>query len=691
MSERPSFFAELKRRHVYRVAVAYAVAGWLLIQFATQVFPVFSLPNWTAELVVLLVVIGFPVALILAWAYEVTPEGIRRTEPVHSPDARPEKHTQHVGRRLNWLIVTVLGIIVAVLLADRFAQRKAPPAVAAPGKSVAVLPFENLSEDKANGYFATGMQDEILTRLAGIRDLKVISRTSTQQYASHPPNLKVVAAELGVTAVLEGSVQKAGESAHINVQLIDPQNDSHLWAESYDRELKDIFGVERDIAQKVAEALKAQLMPEEAARVASVPTQNTEAYDLYLRALAFSNRANDQYGLTPVVMPQAIDLLQQALAKDPKFALAAALLCRAQMYMFFFGPDRTDARLAAAKAAAEQALALQPELGEAHFALAFYWYWGFRDYPQARQELDLARKTIANSFDVESISAAISRRQGHWEEALDGLRRSAVLDPRNASIPFEFGQTYAQLRRYAEADQAYGHAAELSTDPALALLRRGENAIGWKGDPGPLRTALAGLDRGGDAFAASRPIAYELAWLSRDFAAAAKIAGESKVETWANARGNLVFPVALREAWACKAAGDEAKAKSLYAEIHQKYLRAVQERPGDWDRHLALGFSAAGLGMKEEALAEGQRALELLPLSRDAFAGPELMAFVADLDVRAGDHDHAIALLQELMGIPAGIPVSPALLKLDPVWDPLRADPRFEKLANAPEGGADRG
>jgi TolB-like protein len=691
MSERPSFFAELKRRHVYRVAVAYAVAGWLLIQFATQVFPVFSFPNWTSELVVLLIAIGFPIALILAWAFELTPEGLRRTEPAHSPDARPEEHARHVGKRLNWLIIAVLAVIVAVLLADRFAPRKAATAGAAPGKSVAVLPFESLSEDKANAYFATGMQDEILTRLAGIRDLKVISRTSTEQYGSHPPNLKIVAEQLGVSAVLEGSVQKAGDSAHINVQLIEAPTDSHLWAESYDRELKDIFGVERDIAQKVAEALRATLLPEEAERVARVPTQDTDAYDLYLRALAYSNRANDQYGMTSVVMPQAIDLLGQALAKDPKFALAAALLGRAHMYLYWFGPDRTDERLAAAKQAAEQALRLQPDLGEGHFALAFYWYWGFHDYAKARQELDLARNTISRSFDVESLSAAISRRQGNWDEALEGLRRSAALDPRNASMPFEFGQTYAQLRRYAEADQAYAHAAELSADPALSQIRRGENTAVWRGDVGPLRAALSALTPGSDAFAASRAAAYELAWLSRDFAGAAKIAEQATKPVWTNSRGNVVFPVRLRQAWAYTAMGDEAKARDLYAEIRKDYTAKVQERPGDWDRHLALGFADAGLGLKAEAVSEAQRAAELLPISRDAFAGPELLACVADLKARVGDKDGALALLQQLLGIPAGIHVSPALLKLDPVWDSLRSDPRFQKLANAPDGGADRG
>jgi TolB-like protein len=319
MASGGGFLHELRRRHVVRVAIAYAIAGWALLQLASIVFPAFGAPDWVLKAVIALIAIGFPIALVLAWAFEMTPEGVRRTEPEHSPEASSPQQRRHVGRKLDYVIIGVLVLMVAGLLW----RQSAPPTAAvsaAPGamgtaassKSVAVLPFENLSADKENEYFASGMQDEILTRLAGIHDLKVISRTSTQKYASHPENLKVVASELGVATLLEGSVQRAGDAVHINLQLINAHDDNHLWAESYDRPIKDIFGVERDVATKVADALKATLLPEEAAHVASVPTQNAEAYDLYLRALAFSNRANDQYGLTKTVMPQAIDLLQQA-------------------------------------------------------------------------------------------------------------------------------------------------------------------------------------------------------------------------------------------------------------------------------------------------------------------------------------------------------------------------------------------
>jgi TolB-like protein/Tfp pilus assembly protein PilF len=688
MSQGHGFFYELQRRHVVRVAIAYAVAAWVLLQLASIVFPAFGAPDWVLKVIIALLALGFPLALLLAWAFELTPDGIRRTEDADSPQVRaPEQH-HRVGRSLNAVVIGALALAVGVLLWRQFGSHafvngeRAPASgsAAVAGKSIAVLPFESLSEDKANAYFATGMQDEILTRLAGIRDLKVISRTSTAQYASHPADLKTVGVQLGVAAVIEGTVQKAGDAVHINLQLIDTQTDGHLWAQSYDRELKDIFAVERDVAEKVAGALKATLMPEEAARVASVPTQNAEAYDLYLRALAFSNHANDQYGLTPVVMPQAIALLQQSIAKDPKFALASALLGRAHMYMYFFGPDRSDARLAAAKEAADQALALQPALGEGHFALAFYWYWGFREYARAQDEIDLARKTLPHDYDVEEISAAVSRRQGKWEQTLEGLHRAQEFDPRNSSPAFEFGQTYAQMRRYAEADQAYARAAELSADPALAQIKRAQNTVIWKADLQPLRTTLSALAPESDAYRSSRPAFFDMSWWSRDFAAAARVAEASDRPTWVFSRGNSVTPRFLRLAWAYTAMGESAKAKALYSDVRTEYQAAVRERPGDWDRHLAVGLAAAGLGLKDEAIAETRRATELLPLSRDAFAAPEYLGYLAQVHVMFGENDEAIALLQQIMSIPAGLSMSSALLKLDPVWDSLRKDARFQAL-----------
>ncbi|HVR81538.1 MAG TPA: hypothetical protein VHF02_05605 [Luteimonas sp.] len=618
-------------------------------------------------------VIGFPFALTFAWFYEFTPGGLKRESEVDPA----ESLTRQTGKKLDRWIIAVLSLAVVLLLANTFVLRQdASPVI---DKSIAVLPFENLSADKDNAYFASGMQDEILTRLAGIRDLKVISRTSTAKYSSHPEDLKTVGQQLGVATVLEGSVQKAGDQVHINVQLIDARTDAHLWAESYDRDLKDIFGVQRDVAEKVADALKAQLLPEEAARVADVPTRNPEAYDLYLRAGAHANRAYDQNNFVAKELPPAIALYQQALAKDPNFALAAAALAQAHIQMYFFAPDRTEARLAAAKAAAEQALTLQPDLGEGHYALAAYHYWGHRDYAQALQQLQLARKTLPNSADVELALAAIVRRQGQWDRAIAGFQQAAVLDPRNAASLDQLGFTYSSLRRYAEADQAFARAAAVTAYPANELVTRALNTAYWKGDLAPMRAALTALVPGSDAYTENASSFFQLDWWSRDYAAAVKTAEADAAADWIDTT-NVVLPRRLYLGWAYAAAGDSAKAKDSYAAVQAQMRAALIQRPDDADLHLALSFAAAGLGLTDDALREGRKATSLMPVSRDALSGPGYLAWLAQLYVRVGQNDQTLDLLQKLLAMPAGSVISPALLKLDPVWDPLRTDPRFQKL-----------
>jgi TolB-like protein len=688
MSQGQGFLHELRRRHVVRVAIAYAVAGWVLLQAASIVFPAFGAPEWVLKAVIALLALGFPVALILAWAFELTPHGIRRTEPADSPDVRMPEHENRVGHSLNVIVIAVLAVAVAFLLWRQFAGRAAPgesrpaAAAAAPGKSIAVLPFESLSEDKANAYFAAGMQDEILTRLAGIRDLKVISRTSTAQYASHPPDLKTVGAQLGVAAVLEGTVQKAGDAVHINLQLIDTASDGHLWAQVYDRDLKDIFAVERDVAENVADALKARLLPEERALVGGAATQDTIAHDLYLRGLVYFNRASDQFALTATEMPQAIALFEKARARDPGFALADAQLATAHMNMYWFAPDRTAARLTAAKSAAEQALARQPDLAEGHYALALYHYWGFRDYVQATQHLDIARKAQPNNAEFEVIAASIARRQAQWDRAIAGYERGAQLDPRASISRFLLGEIYLQLRRYDESERAQSRSAEIAADPGAALVRRAETLVYWKGDLAALRAALGALTPGSDAYAGYVSWFYRLEWWSRDYAAAARVAETNIADNWTEA-GNLVLPRKLCLAQAYAAAGDAAKANALYAQVREQLQAQLESAPNSPDLHVALGLADAGLGLNDDAIAEGRKAVALMPTTLDAFTGPVYLGKFAQICVRVGANDTAIDALKQLFAMPAGHVVSPALLKLDPVWDPLRNDPRFIALLDA--------
>jgi serine/threonine-protein kinase len=671
-----SFFDELKRRNVFRAAAFYAASAWLLVQVATQVFPLFHVDEWVVRWIVVAAIIGFPFAMLFSWFYEWTPEGIRREGEVELRDSI----TQRTGKKLDRAIIAVLSVAVVLLLANTFVLHKADNEIAAtPGKSIAVLPFENLSEDKANAYFATGMQDEILTKLAGIHDLKVISRTSTEQYASRPPNLRIVAEQLGVATVLEGSVQKSAGKVRINLQLIDARTDSHLWAQNYDRDLTDVFAVQSDVAEKVADALKAQLVPAEAERIASVPTHDPDAYDLYLRANSHANRAYDQTILVAKELPSAIALYEQALAKDPNFAVAWAALSLAHIHMYFFAPDRSEARLSSAKATAEQSLTLQPGLGEGHFAEALYYYWGHRDYEQAILHLQTARKSLPNSADIELYFAAIARRQGHWDDAIAGFKRAVLLDPRSSSSLEELGLTYSKLRRYAEADEAYSHAAAVTQNPAEELVTRAFYAVAWKGDLSPLRASLSALAPDSDVYAENASFFFQLDWWSRDYAAAAKVAKADEAADWTD-QSNVALPRGLYLAWAYQAAGDSAKANQLYVELRAQAQAALQQRPDDADLHLTLGFTAAGLGMADEAEREGRQATSLMPVSRDAVTGPAYLGWLAQLDVRVGKNNQAIDLLQQLLAMPAGHVITPAFLQLDPIWDPLRKDPRFQAL-----------
>src|SRR5437763_757017 len=380
VSER-NLFAELKRRNVYKVAVAYAVVSWLLIQVATQVFPFFEIPNWAVEMVVVALVIGFPIALVLSWAFELTPEGIKRENEVD------RKVAGKTGRKLTAVVVVIAaaatGLMLFRLLHSQQAieqGKQAPPAPEIDRKSIAVLPFENLSDDRSNAYFTDGIQDEILTRLAKIADLKVISRTSTQHYKSAPENLREIAQQLGVAHILEGSVQKSGDAVRVNVQLIKAATDSHLWADSFDRKLTDIFAVESEIAKAIADQLRVHLTGREEQVIAAKPTKNPDAYDAYLRGLAYNLKS----GVTPANSLGAQKYLREAVRLDPQFALAWALLSNVDALGYNQGALQPTIGLREeARQAAETALTLQPNLGEAVMAKGYYHYWCLKDYDTA--------------------------------------------------------------------------------------------------------------------------------------------------------------------------------------------------------------------------------------------------------------------------------------------------------------------
>jgi len=466
----PNFFAELKRRNVYKVAIAYGVVAWLLIQIATQVFPFFEIPNWAVRLIVLAIAIGFPIALVIAWAFELTPEGLKRTEAADAMGA-PR------SRKRAWIYIVIIAgaISIGLFFLGRYTSSKQNAGAELPGKSIAVLPFDNLSRDPDNAYFAEGVQDEILTRLAKVADLKVISRTSTQKYKSAPDNLREIAKQLGVSNILEGSVQRAADQVRVTVQLINATNDAHLWAESYDRALTDIFTVESEIAKTIADTLRAKLTGSEERRMSKKPTANPEAYELYLKGRFFWNKR------TGVELRKAIDYFNQAIAKDPNYALAYAGLADAYVLLSGFGAASPKDSLPEAKAAAEKGLDLDGTLGEAHASLAqallAYDFNFARANREFRRAIELnPNYATAHHWYGESVLTPL----GQFEDGVAELKRALQLDPLSVIINADVGTVLTSARRYDEAIEQLRKTLEMDPSFYYAHYHLGE-ALEMKG------------------------------------------------------------------------------------------------------------------------------------------------------------------------------------------------------------------
>src|SRR5882724_3185395 len=444
------FFEELQRRKVYRVAAAYIVAAGFLIQMASAAFPAWELPNWSLRLVIALLLIGFPIALILAWAYDITAQGIQITP------------TTGAHRRRNLILLVVTAVIISASVGFFLLPRTVWYKV---DKSVAVLPFQNLSSDPNNAYFADGIQEEVLTRLAKIADLKVISRASTQQYQSEPGNLAEIAKQLGVANILEGSVQKAGNQVRVNVHLVNVQTGSQLWAETYDRKLSDIFAVESEIAKGIAESLQTTLTGGEEQALAASPTNNPEAYDAYLRGLAFEARGN----YSSDALFKAIGYYELAVQLDPNFALAWARLSGAHALLYFNRGDATAARRDAAKEALENAQKLQPNAPETLLFTGYYQYWVQRDYKLAKTTFEHVSKMLPGNGEVLYALGAVARREGLWDESVAYWERGLALDPRNTALLIEVAWTYDALRQFPSALKLYDRALDILPDE-LSLM-----------------------------------------------------------------------------------------------------------------------------------------------------------------------------------------------------------------------------
>jgi len=554
-----------------------------------------------------------------------------------------------------------------------------PASVAAvPEKSIAVLPFENLSRDPDNAFFTDGVQDEILTDLAKIADLKVISRTSVMQYKTGVQrNLREIGQQLGVAHLLEGSVQRATNRIRVNAQLIDARSDAHLWAQTYDRDLADVFAIQSEIAKAIADQLQAKLSPQEKNAIEQPPTSDVTAFDLYSRAKTLLLTTSFSAISAPNVR-QAIDLLNQAVARDPSFFLAQCQLASGHDWLYFVGGDHTAARLALAESAIEAAFRLRPDAGEAHLARAEHLYRGYLDYEGALAELEIALRTLPNDPRVFELTGYIARRRGRQEEGLRNLERAVELDPRNFFTLQQIALSYLTLQRYSEEAAILDRALSIKPDDADTKVARALIALDEKGDTRPLHHTL-------DEIRAKDPDAIKSVadnWLI--CALAERDAGNAQSALLALGDNFFGFDAVhlyrdFGEGLVARITKDEAKARAAFTAARREQEKRVQAQPDYGPALCVLGLIDAALGRKEEALREGQRAIELLPVEKDSINGVHMIDYFAITAAWVGEKDLACGQLEKEKQLGGG-EVSYGRLKLLPYWDPLRGDPRFEKI-----------
>jgi serine/threonine-protein kinase len=634
------------------------------------------------RVVVTILALGFPAALVLSWAFEVTPDGLKWTE-----DVVPGRSiTRRTGRKLAGISVILAMFAIGLFLfqsirrptvTDESGRKSVAVFQPVPEKSIAVLPFENLSEEKGNAFFTDGVQDEILTDLAMIADLKVISRTSVMQYKSGVArNLREIGQQLGVAHVLEGSVQRIGDHVRVNAQLIDARVDAHLWARIYDRNLSDIFAIQSEIAAAIAGELKAKLSPAEKAAVDKPPTSDLAAYDLYLRAKALlSSTSYDARSKEDIL--EATQLLDRAVARDPSFLLAYCRLANAHDLLYFFSFDHTPARLAQAGTTVSSALRLAPDSGEAHLARAGHLYRGYLDYDGARAELSLASRTLPNDSRIFALTGYIDRRQGRWDEALRNLGRALALDPRNFLLFDQVSSIYDRSRQYGEAITELDQALSIAPKDIGTRVSRAYIDLERRANTRPLHALIESILAENPAAAGNVANKWlELSLCERDPSAAAR----ALVALGDNSAGSdaVLLNHHCWQGLVARMARDEPKAQAAFTAARAEQAEVVQAQPDYAPAICVLGLIDAGLGRKEDALREGKQAVTLLAVAKDSVNGPLLIQYLAIIAAWTGEKDLAFEQLNLSRQLPGG--VSYGQLKLHPFWDPLRDDPRFNKI-----------
>jgi TolB-like protein len=693
-----SFLTELKRRNVIRMAGLYLVGAWLVVQVAGTVLPMFGAPEWLPRSLVLLLAIGFVPALVFAWVFELTPEGIKRdaeVPPEQSIGAQTARRMEHVTVAILMLAVVYFCVDKFVIAPKRQAASSAaavavaaatPAAKPAHAKSIAVLPFENLSEDKANGYFADGIQDQILTGLAKIGDLKVISRTSTQKYASRPENLSQIARELGVEHILEGSVQRAGNQVRINVQLIEAATDSHLWAETYDRALDDVFAVESEVAQKIAESLAANLSRGELAAITTKPTDVPAAYDAYLKARVLNSHVIQ----TRQQADRMLDAYREAVRLDPKFALAWANLARELFRVGWVGLDPSEELLREGEKALSRASELAPGSPQAEEARAVHMYYVERDFPGALAVMDSLKTKLPNDGDIWMWAGYLSRRVGRFKESLANFERARSLSPNDGNITYHLAVTAVASGDCPRGLRELDAALAISGDNTHALAMKLQCA--WSS--GDLSRAGAYLAAADARDAAVQGLQGTQLLYQRDYPGATKQlqqaidgAGDTIIDAFLNgyipARNDWGINLAL----ARQRLGDGPGALANFRRVKADASRALANPPRSpyveaaW--RAVLGQALAGLGERAAAAAQAQRMAELVPERVDRLEGPGWTFYRARILAMNGDAAAAVPMLRHLVQTRAA-QISVENLKMDPAWDPIRADSAFQALLASP-------
>ena len=672
MSENPSFFTRLKQRKLVQWAIAYVAAAFALLQGMDIVAQRFGWPEQTMRLVIIALAIGLLVTLVLAWYH-----GERGAQRVAGTELIILALLLAIGGGFLWRFAATSR----EPRTQSVAPAEAPPAI--PQKSIAVLPFENLSEDKSNAYFADGIQDEILTKLAAIADLKVISRTSTAKYKSKPEDLKTVSQQLGVANILEGSVQKAGDKVRVNVQLIDARADSHRWAKSYDGDARDIFGVETEVSQQVADALRVTLSPSETQRLSAGPTANSEAYDLFLKA-EFEEREAEA-SLKGDDFDRAAALYRKALDLDPKFALALTRLVMNRMQRHWYIDHLSDAELQPIQDQAERALELAPNLPEAHIARGIVYYFGHRRYEEALAEFAAAIRLRPNDTRALEFRAYVFRRLGRWKDSLANLKTSLEQDPRNSNLHTELAVSYGYLRMWKEAREFAQRALAINPHDVPAAAEVIASSISGKGDVAEATQFLATIPRdnfffldfshaGGQGLIGYRAL---IALLNHDTNAALEVFSDgTALEPRRQDCARVVILILSNE---------NARARTEAEKVVSQVETKLRERPNDLDAIAEASWVYLALDRSDEAIAMAKRAVDLLPPEKDALVGPITLVNLAQIECRAGHAAEAVEILRLLLSMPAGAQLSIPTLRVHPVWDPIRNDPGFQQLLTMKE------